>query len=237
MDETTRQALIDLNRHFYHQFATSFAESRRNPQPGFKRLLAFLPAGEFTLLDVGCGEGRFGRFLRSQGMTVNYTGLDFSVELLAHAAEKLEGNFITADLSRAGCLDQLDHFDVVVCLATLQHLPGRHNRQRLLFEMATHLSQEGIIVMSNWQFMSSARQRRKILDWAVVGLSAGEVETNDYLLSWQRNGHGRRYVTYIDAGETSYLATGAGLEIIDQFQSDGREGDLNLYTILRSRQP
>jgi len=233
MNEKTRTALINLNRQFYSQFANSFAGSRSNPQPGFERLLAYLPEGEFTLLDVGCGEGRFGRFLQSQGRTVNYTGVDFSDDLLKRAAKELEGDFVAVDLSRENCLDQLSQFDVIVCLATLQHLPGRQNRQSLLKEMANHLNQTGLILMSNWQFMSSERQRRKILDWSVVGLTAGDVEENDYLLSWQRDGHGRRYVAYVDAQETSHLATGAGLGITSQFLSDGREGNLNLYTVFK----
>ena len=43
--------------------AVPFAASRAAAQPGFVRLLPYLPAGRPRLLDVGCGDGRFGRFL------------------------------------------------------------------------------------------------------------------------------------------------------------------------------
>jgi hypothetical protein len=86
--------------------------------------------------------------------------------------------------------------------------------------------------MSNWQFLTSSRQKRKILPWSSIGLKERELEAGDYLLSWQRNGFGRRYVAFIDRDETITLAEGAKLNILDQFYSDGREGNLNLYTVL-----
>ena len=71
------------------------------------------------------------------------------------------------------------------------------------------------------------------MTWSRIGLSADEVEKNDYLLSWQRSGYALRYVCYIDAEEMATLAKNAGLSVVSQFRSDGREGNLNLYTILQ----
>jgi hypothetical protein len=80
--------------------------------------------------------------------------------------------------------------------------------------------------------LESSRQRRKIVDWSAAGLDAAQVEANDYLLTWQRGGKGYRYVAFIDAAETVEMAKTAGLRSLAQFRSDGREGDLNLYTVL-----
>ena len=80
--------------------------------------------------------------------------------------------------------------------------------------------------------MGSERQRRKIQLWSAAGLEASDAEAGDYLLSWQRGGRGLRYVALVDEEATRRLAAGAGLDVVAQFRSDGREGDLNLYTIL-----
>jgi len=234
MDEATVRRLVTLNEVFYSEFAAPFAASRARPQPGYEHLLAYVPAGRPRVLDVGCGDGRFGRFLRASGRAVDYVGIDFSADLLAarDVASDVAGRFERRDLSQPGSLDGLGHFDLIVCLSTLQHIPGRRNRARLLAQMAACLDAGGYIALANWQFLGSARQRRKIRPWAEVGVDERDVEPGDYLLSWQRGGEGRRYVALVDGEETRRLAAEAGLRVVELFRSDGREGDLNLYALL-----
>jgi 2-polyprenyl-3-methyl-5-hydroxy-6-metoxy-1,4-benzoquinol methylase len=186
-------------------------------------------------MDVGCGEGRFGRFITENHLLMSYTGVDFSQELVDVAAASLSGIYEIRDLNQPNCLAGLNQFDIVACLATLQHIPGRDNRIRLLSELGNHLNPGGRIFLSNWQFPSSQRQMKKVIDWTNVGLNSGDVEKHDYLLTWQRGGDGVRYVSWIGPEEMVHYAQAADLEIVDQFRSDGREGDLNLYSVLRKR--
>ena len=234
MNEATVRRLAALNEAFYSRFAAPFAASRAGPQPGYERLLAYVPAGRPRVFDAGCGDGRFGRFLHASGHEVDYVGVDFSAALLAarDVDGDVAGRFEQRDLSQPGSLDGLGRFDLIVCLSTLQHIPGRRNRARLLAEMAAGLNAGGRVALANWQFLGSARQRRKIRPWAEAGLDERDVEPGDYLLSWQRGGEGRRYVALVDDEETRRLAEGAGLRIVELFRSDGREGDLNLYALL-----
>ncbi len=226
------QKLLALNREFYAALAQPFAETRQTPQPGFDRLRAALPGVPCDVLDVGCGNGRFGHYLQQHNALTHYAGVDFSSELLAHAALRVPGDYFQRDLSQSGCLDGLVQYDVVVCLAVLQHIPGYENRLRLLREMRDKVGGDGRIFLSTWQFMDSERQRRKLRDWAEIGLAAADVELNDHLLTWQRDGFGLRYVCFVDEAETARLAEAANLHILDQFRSDGQEGNLNLYTVL-----
>ncbi|GAB4264170.1 MAG: hypothetical protein Kow0080_03080 [Candidatus Promineifilaceae bacterium] len=233
MKEETAARLRQLNQQFYEQVADSFADSRERPQPGFALLLAWLPQPCQDVLDVGCGNGRFGQFLHKNGHPVTYTGVDNSIGLLTHARQLLpQGTFQQADMTCPGFLEGFGQFDLIVCLAAMQHIPGQANRARLLAEMADHLTENGRLFLANWQFMNSPRQRRKVRDWSMVGLSAGDVEPNDYLLTWQREGFGLRYVCQIDAEETAVLAQTANLNILHQFRSDGKEGNLSLYTVM-----
>lgn len=225
------QKLLALNQAFYDAYAQDFSQTRRPLNPGFERLRQALPVPCPRLLDVACGNGRFGHYLQQHGAIGAYVGVDFSHGLLQIAPRLAEGRFYARDLSRPGCLDGLGQFEAVAMLAALHHIPGRANRLRLLQEMKAHLAADGRLLLSTWQFLDSPRQRRKIRPWAEVGLSAADVEAHDYLLTWQRGGFAYRYVCLIDAAETAALAAEAGLTLRHQFRSDGREGNLSLYSV------
>ncbi len=87
------QKLIQINQTFYAGIADSFADSRKSPQPGFQRLLEYMPTGSLDLLDVGCGEGRFGRFVQAHQPLQKYVGVDFTTDLLAKARANTVGEF------------------------------------------------------------------------------------------------------------------------------------------------
>lgn len=234
MDQDVQKLLSELNHTFYRDFANSFAETRRAPQPGFYELENHLPESCPRLLDVGCGEGRLGRHLLSRGIISTYHGVDASQELIRIARREIKGQFWCRDFARSGALDDLGRYECVACLAVLQHIPGRDNRVRLMAEMAAHLAQDGVLLLSTWQFLTSGRQRKKIVDWAEVGLSVHDVEENDYLLTWRKGGLGLRYVCYINEAEVLALAKATGLQLLSTFRADGREGNLNLYAVMRA---
>lgn len=244
MKEAVAQQLRALNQHFYATLATPFAHSRAHQPAGFERLVAYLPPGCQRALDVGCGEGRWGRFLLAQRPQVQYVGVDLAPELLAVARARLMqlGSSTRPTLWQHDILSlpadwEPAPFDVIACLAVLQHIPGRANRWRLMQQLGERLAVGGRLFLSNWQFTRSPRQRRKIRPWSEVGLTAADVEVDDYLLSWERGGSGRRYVALIDVAATAELAQAAGCRILAQFDGDGREGNLNLYTVLERLTP
>jgi hypothetical protein len=76
--------------------------------------------------------------------------------------------------------------------------------------------------------------QRKMLTWSAAGLSEADVEPGDYLLDWKKDGPGMRYAHQLGEAEVAALAAGAGLEVVEQFVADGREGDLSLYSVLRA---
>jgi SAM-dependent methyltransferase len=238
MDTATTETLLRLNRVFYDRFAAQFAQSRTPNQPGWQRLLPFLPE-QGRLLDVGCGHGRLARLLDQQGRRVAYVGVDSSAPLLAIAradtsALAIATTFIEADVAAAGWVDALPvgAFDAIVALAVLHHIPGWRGRRNLLTQLAGLLTQDGVLALSTWQFMNEARLRRKIVPWGAAGLTPDRVEAGDYLLDWQRGGAGLRYCHLVDQGELSALAEQAGLNIQAMFHDDGRGKNQNLFAVL-----
>lgn len=242
MQPSTVQALLALNRKFYDTVAAHFDATRQGWTPGQLAILPYFRSGtkqsRISVLDVGCGNGRFARLLAEQEISCDYTGVDGDASLLALAQEAvrpLPG--ITAHFHQADLADpdwaatlQASSFDVVICLATIQHLPGYAMRLRL-FQDFRNLSQHWIIV-SFWQFLTSPRFVERQIAWHEVELSAREVEPGDTLLPWKQGVHAIRYVHQVDQAELQQLAHDADLHIHDTFRADGKEGDLNLYGVL-----
>ncbi|HSN74952.1 MAG TPA: class I SAM-dependent methyltransferase [Anaerolineae bacterium] len=238
MDTATIETLLRLNRVFYDRFAAQFAQSRTPNQPGWQRLLPYLPE-RGRLLDVGCGHGRLARLLDQQGRRVTYVGVDSSASLLSIARAEtadlaISTAFIVVDITAAGWVDSLpaDSFDAIVALAVLHHIPGWQGRRTLLAQLASLLAQEGVLALSTWQFMNEARLRRKIVPWDAAGLTPEQVEAGDTLLDWQRGGAGLRYCHLVDESELLTLAGQAGLTVQAMFHDDGRGKNLNLFAVL-----
>lgn len=240
MESVIRKQLEQINHNFYTHHAAGFAATRFGGQPGWSRIIAHFPP-VCQVLDLGCGNGRFARFLDQRLQQVRYLGLDASAGLLDIARRETAGlahtqaEFRQADLSEAGW-EQIaaGAWDAVVALAVLHHIPGLAQRSAFVCAAARLLAPAGVLVLSTWRFSHSARMARKILPWATVGLAAGQLEPGDYLLDWRQDGAGHRYVHEVDEAEIAALAAQAGLSVIEQFHADGREGDLSLYAVLRA---
>jgi tRNA (uracil-5-)-methyltransferase TRM9 len=245
MDSATAQQLITLNRDFYERFGADFSATRQRLQPGVTRVLGTL-TGDESILDLGCGNGELARTLARRGHRGSYLGLDFSLPLLSDASAVPEGfpaRFIEADLIR---LDEKEvrrkkkevepelltsHFSLITCFATLHHIPSRDLRLQLLQTVHSLLAPNGRFILSNWQFLNSAKLRARIQPWERIGLTAADVNEGDYLLDWRRGGEGLRYVHQFSEAELTELARASGFEIMETFYSDGEGGRLGLYQI------
>ena len=241
MREEAINLLTNLNRTFYDELAEAFAASRGVGEPGLEHVLAQMqPCAR--VLDLGCGQGRVVAMLPAG---CEYVGVDFSTEMLAIAERSanietveslsIKPCFITGDLLDPEWPASLPsgYYDWVILRAVLHHIPGMENRQAVVTRASRYLAPRGRLLIANWQFLEIERLRRRLLPWDVIGLQADDVESGDYLLDWQREGYGIRYVHLIDEDETISLATDAGLTIETLFRADGHNNNLTLYAVLR----
>lgn len=105
-----------MNRYDYKTFWTTSAWSPDPAAEGWFETIRPHLKGAKTVLDVGCGTGRFVPCF--EGM--KYTGVDISPLSLAVAkAEYPKATFIKADLLAYNTKKQ---YDVVFCWVTLQHI-------------------------------------------------------------------------------------------------------------------
>lgn len=267
MNASTAAALSRINERFYARYEEAFSATRSRPWPGWSRALQpFLSQRRRTaesrpdsILDVGCGNGRFGVFLDSADPGPNrYLGLDSSAEILHRARQNLDGSgsleasFRLQDLiDPDGVLQPGERgFDLVAVFGVLHHLPGLERRRRLLEELAASLAPGGFLIASFWQFAGRSRFRRRIVSWSdhnrasADPVDQAQLEAGDYLLAWgergdtgERNGEAlgaRRYCHYADPREAEALIDSLGLTKVDRFESDGGPGDLNLYFTLQA---
>lgn len=228
------QQLVELNREFYQKLAQPFSASRGRLQPGVQRVLEKVPA-EASVLDLGCGNGGVAGELARHGHTGRYVGLDFSEELLQVArlqAAGLEAKFLQADLNSPDWDKQLPigKFDLIFAFAVLHHIPSRELRGQVLRQVRGLLPSGGRLIHSNWQFLKSPQLRERIQPWEAAGLTS-DVDEGDYLLDWRSGGSGLRYVHQFSEAELAGLAAECGFEIKETFLSDGKSGDLSLYSV------
>jgi tRNA (uracil-5-)-methyltransferase TRM9 len=241
VDKATVKILIRLNQQFYQTFAEQFSATRQQIQPGVRNVIRQIPS-DCRILDLGCGNGKLWQRLVEQGFQGEYAGLDFSVELLETATQqasqtfarqpvKSPAQFMQADLTEIGWENNapLQAYDFVLAFAVLHHLPGEQTIIQILQQIHRFLVPGGRFVFSVWQFLNSPRLRERIQDWTEIGLSASQVEQDDYLLDWRQGGHGLRYVHHFSADELEGLASRCGFSCTEAFLSDGKGGNLSLY--------
>ena len=253
MRSSAQSALRAVNRHFYDRFASEFDATRERPWPGWERVADRLaPGAEVTVLDAGCGNGRFGAFLAGR-LTgpVRYLGFDTCAGLLHAAAARLDGLLEAPELRRLDVLEatQLDralgnqHFDLVALFGVLHHVPGHDARRRLLRRLSRRLAPAGMMAASIWQLDRSPRFARQVVPWesynrrrlrlGLAPLDLEALEAGDTLLSWGGSSEHPRYCHFPHDAEIESLIAAPRTPLTDRFRADGRSGRDNLYLVWR----
>lgn len=250
MDLTTADELIALNRQFYEEFGGSFAQTRKRIQPGVRKILNTV-ISDGIWLDMGCGSGNFAAAWKEALFDGNYIGVDFSSELLKEAVAMTAVNgvlpqsirYLQADLTGNDWVNVFrdQPFDGIVSFAALHHIPMHTNRRQFFLNAASLLKSGKPFVVSVWQPQNSEKLLGRIVPWSVLGINEAELDPRDVLLDWRAEENdapdrkGFRYVHLFSREELHALAAETGFSIVDEFFSDGREGNLALYLVMRKR--
>ena len=236
MDEETRARLNQINRDFYATTATEFDATRGQAWLGWEQLIAEIKLPIASVLDVGCGNGRFGLFMAEQQIEpLYYHGADNNPALLNFARQSLaDYPHLSANLTEQDAiLGELPDgkYDLVVLFGVIHHVPGREQRRTFMHNLAERVKPKGYLAFAAWRFYEQARFKNRIVDWD-DGL---EVEAHDYLLDWRRGERALRYCHYVDDAEHAELIGATGLDLIADYRADGSTNDLNRYSVLQRK--
>lgn len=169
MSSFSQKTRDDL-RQVYRSIATEFSNSRSQPWKEFEIFASFIQ-DESSVLDLGCGNGRFYHYLTAhEQLQIEYTGIDFTPEFLQIAKDRYpKAHFEEQDISN---IDLRETFDVVACIAAFHHLPSRKLRLRCLKKIAEHMHEDGILLLSVWnlwQWRFVGAHVKAFFRWAFSG--------------------------------------------------------------------
>jgi len=239
MQKTTILKLNQINQDFYQTQGESFSQTRQSYWSGWTKLLPFiqkLKTSPLKVLDVGCGNGRFERFLREKVTTdLDYTGTDNSQKLLKLAKEKTNGQLIYLDLishllSHQSVAPKNKKYDLIVLFGVLHHIPDQNLRKRLLTELANQLEPGGLLILTVWRFAELDRFKNKLIDPQSLGFTPAELEVGDWLVGWRTDGY--RYAHALSNQELSDLLKTLP-PAVGNFLADGRDQQTNHYWLIK----
>ncbi|MBZ0284392.1 MAG: class I SAM-dependent methyltransferase [Anaerolineae bacterium] len=260
MDAATIHRLNQINRQFYQTTADDFDQTRGTAWPGWNRLLPYLTT-PLEVLDVGCGNGRFGAFLakalpvtrrqlpdksdqqsenkpsdselEANNAVLSYHGIDSSAALLAHAQKILTAlPNIRFRLEERDVIEHPPDTDVYDLVVLLGVLHHIPGWE----QRQTFMRQLAARVKPGGLLVFAAwrfYEYKRFRSRVVDWPDDIAVEAGDYLLDWRRGTVSLRYCHYTDDAEHDTLVGATGMTEIATYRADGESGDANRYSILR----
>jgi tRNA (uracil-5-)-methyltransferase TRM9 len=250
MKPLTVLKLNEINEKFYGETAEYFSASRQMSWAGWEKLVKTIKDEKLRIkdvLDLGCGNGRFLKFISKEMPIESYLGIDQDEKLLEIARKtirlpqlrsssfKLRASsfdFCQCNLLSRNAPFFKQKYDLITLFGVLHHIPGQENRLKLLKTAFNSLSPSGVLTVSFWDFISEEKYRNRTTSWDKAGILSSDVEKNDFLLDWKRGVNALRYCHYADEKEIQDYIELLTPAKVTRFEADGKSGKLNKYLVV-----
>jgi len=150
----------------------SYIRSKLRWDPLFAAVAPLFVDSPRALLDIGCGLGLLGQYLRERGFRAAYHGLDLDAQKIEEARRAASTAGLDLDFAD-GTADSLPAFSGNVALLDVLHYMPAEVQRRVLAEAAARVANGGMLVIRNvlrdrsWRFRLTVLQERlaRLLGW------------------------------------------------------------------------
>ncbi len=186
----------------YDQFADDFAATRKSAWPEFDLILPCISKNT-RLLDLGCGNARFRKFLDQKLVPAgNYFGLDASEKLLKIArADFPTDHFFHHNFEKEFPFGS-ENFETVVSIAAFHHLYNKKDQLHFLSECHRVLKPGGTVFLTTWK-----------LPMKYFWTNLLRFRWKNWLIPFGKDRHPRIY-RRVDDAEMSALLEKSGFEVV-----------------------
>lgn len=227
----------------YSEHAKKFSDTRQYPWKGWKELIEKheLQFSNCHILDLGCGNGRFLKFLIENNIQIkNYLGVDNS-QILLNIAKKYDAetfanfDFKKLDLNQSNWGNQIsplfnENFNLVVAFGIMHHINPFEQRKNFLKQSLELLTENGLLIVTYWQFGKLERYKDKMQR---AGQNKGtKYCEHDYVMGFG-DSQNSRFCHYCSEEEVKELESELNISPFISFLSDGRDLNENLYRIYK----
>jgi SAM-dependent methyltransferase len=171
--DAAHDAIVDrIAARFVHQSHRSYVRGKLRWDPLFATVAPLLVESPRALLDIGCGLGLLGQYLRERGHRAAYRGLDLDAKKVEQARDAaVRGGFdLHFDIASA---DAMPAFRGDVALFDVLHYLPTDAQRRVLIEAASRIDDGGLLLIrsvlrdASWRFRVTVAEEKlaRLLGW------------------------------------------------------------------------